>query len=92
MLSEAFVFVFGLPNKNPSLRLGFDLFRVRRASQFPHARSNRLQGYRAREDVLTCYSHHCGVAGSGACLINAFLGYSIAVGLAQFVRRLWLRR
>ena len=70
MLSEAFVLVFDLPNKNPSLRLGVDLFRVRRASQFPHARSNSPQDYRAREDVLTCYSHHCGVAGSGACFIH----------------------
>ena len=73
-LSETFVLVFDLPNKNPSRRLGFDLFRVRRASQFPHNRSNGPHGYRAREDVLTCYSHHCGVAGSGACLINALLG------------------
>ena len=86
-LSETFVLVFDLPNKNPSRRLGFDLFRVRRASQFPHIRSNGPHGYRAREDVLTCYSHHCGVAGSGAssfmlCLANQLLldRHSVCLG------------
>ena len=75
MLSEAFVLFFDLPNKNPSLRLGVDLFRVRRASQFPHARSNSPQDYRAREDVLTCFPIIVGLPGPAlasfmSCLAN----------------------